>query len=531
MIAVCASGASAETLDEALAYTYVANPALLSQRARLRSLYENISTAAGGYKPVLRGQASYGYLYRRQKSRPLFSEEESRPVTLGVSAVQPLFSGFKTLAEVRAARENFEAEEQALNHAEQSKLLEAVGAYTEVIRATAVLRLNQNNVAVFKRELDYTKDRFRVGEVTRTDVAQSEARHASAVAGLIAAEGALKVAYSGYQNVVGKMPERIYEPESPAAKLPQTIEDALAEAEKNSPYLKNAELLARAAESNIAVAESGHYPTVEIQASYINSRANGYGSYSVIRAGQLETVETGRARQEDTSVKLVLDVPLYTAGTTVSKVRQAKHVAGQAKIAVYTVRRALTERTTSAWENYQATKASLSSLNEVVKATELAASGVRHEEEAGTRTVLDVLNAEQELMNARVNVVAAKKNLLDASYALLAAMGRMTPENLGLDIDRYRKDSGRREKQTVKPAEPVSEPAPGPVQESVSEPAPEPVPEAASEPAPEPAAEPVPEPARPAEPAGNADEPEEPAAIVFEDASSDDENADDEGPL
>ncbi len=452
---------SAETLDEALTYTYVANPALLSQRAYLRSVQENISTAAGGYKPVLNGQASYGYLYSRQRSRPLFSEEESKPLSVGVNAVQPIFSGFKTISEVRAAREKFEAEVQALNYAEQNKLLEAVAAYTEVIRATAVLQLNRKNVAVFKRELEYTKDRFRVGEVTQTDVAQSEARHASAVASLIAAEGALKVAYSGYQNVIGKMPERIYEPEVPAAKLPQTVEDALSIAEKNSPFLKNAEMLARAAESNIAVAESGYYPTVQIQASYLNSRANGHGSLSVIRGGQLEALETGRSRQEDTSVKLVMDVPLYSAGTTVSKVRQAKHVAGQAKIAVYTARRALTEQTTSAWENYQATKASLSSLKEVVKAAELAADGVRREEEAGTRTILDVLNAEQELMNARVSVVSAKKQLLDASYALLGAMGNMTPENLGLDIDRYRKD--RTPKEKAVPAAEESAPPSAPI--------------------------------------------------------------------
>ncbi len=427
----------AETLEEALAYTYVANPTILSQRAYLRSVYEKITQSLSGYKPTLSGNASYGYSYTRSKSSPVFEEEESMPVSFGVSAVQPVFSGFGTSASVKAAKAQFEAERANLKNVEQSSLLSAVVAYTDVIRALAVLKLNQNNENVLYRQLEYTQDRFRVGELTKTDVAQAEARHAGAVAARISAQGDLKVAYAAYQKVIGKMPDRIFEPEVPSAKLPQTLNDALEIALKANPNVQSAKMQAKSAQSAIEVAQADYYPSVEIQASYQNMRAGAHGSADF----GFGTVETGRARGEDTSVMLVMDVPLYRAGNTVSKVRESKYIAGQARININSVKRDVIRETTQAWENYQSTKASLASLEEQVKASSLALEGVRYEEQAGTRTILDVLNAEQELLDARVSVVTAKKNLIDASYQLIASMGLMTPSGLGLDIARYRKTS------------------------------------------------------------------------------------------
>ena len=425
----------AETLEEALAYTYVANPTILSQRAYLRSVYEKITQSFSGYKPTLSGEASYGYSYTRTKSSPVFNEEESMPFTFGVNAVQPVFSGFGTSASVKAAKAQFEAERANLRNVEQSSLVNSVAAYTDVIRALAVLKLNQNNEAVLQRQLEYTQDRFRVGELTKTDVAQAEARHAGAVAGRISAEGDLKVAYAVYKKAIGKMPDKIYEPEVPTAKLPQTLDDALEIALKSNPLLQSAEMQANSALSSIDVAQSDYYPSVDIQASYRNMKAGAHGSYD-LGAG---TVETGRAREEDTSVMLVMDVPLYRAGNTSSKVRESKYIAGQARINVNAVKRDVVRDTTQAWENYQSTLASLAYLEEQLRASALALEGVRYEEQAGTRTILDVLNAEQELLDARVSVVTAKKNLIDASYQLIASMGLMTPSGLGLDIARYRK--------------------------------------------------------------------------------------------
>lgn len=451
---VAGMNANAETLDEALTYTYVANPSLAAQRAYVKSVYEQINESKSGYKPTIAGQASYGYLYQRQRSRPGFSENESMPVNMGVNAVQPLFSGFGTVASVKAARHKFESEKAKLQDLEQSVLTQAVVAYTDVIRAIAVWKLNQNNEAVLKRQLDYTRDRFRVGELTKTDVAQAEARYAGAVASRIQAEGNVKVAYASYQETIGKMPDKIFEPEVPAAKLPQTLEDALAVADKNNPSVISAEYQEKQAKSGVDVAKSAYYPSLNLQASYLNSRANAHGSMSYIdSSGVLASARTGRAREEDSSVKLVLDVPFYTAGVVPSKVAQAKLAERQAALGVVSVRRAVEQATTQAWENYQSTLAGLSSLQEQVRATELALDGVRHEEQAGTRTILDVLNAEQELLNARVSLVSAKKNLIDASYLLISAMGLMTPDNLDLDIDRYRKNAAPVAEKTVQSAE------------------------------------------------------------------------------
>ena len=426
----------AETLEEALAYTYVANPTILSQRAYLRSVYEKITQSFSGYKPTLSGEASYGYSYTRTKSSPVFDEEESMPFSFGVSAVQPVFSGFGTSASVKAAKAQFEAERANLRDVEQSSMINAVVAYTDVIRALAVLKLNQNNEAVLQRQLEYTQDRFRVGELTKTDVAQAEARHAGAVASRISAEGDLKVAYAVYQKVIGKMPDKIFEPEVPAAKLPQTLDDALEIALKSNPAVQSAEMQAKSAQNAIDVAQADYYPSVDIQASYKNMKAGEHGTAN-LGAGN---IQTGRAREEDSSVMLVMDVPLYRAGNTASKVRESKYIAGQARININAVKRDVVRATTQAWENYQSTQASLASLEEQVKASALALEGVRYEEQAGTRTILDVLNAEQELLDARVSVVTAKKNLIDASYQLIASMGLMTPSGLGLDIARYRKN-------------------------------------------------------------------------------------------
>lgn len=427
-----------ETLEEALAYTYVANPQVLAQRAYLRSVYEKIIQSQSGYKPTIAGEASYGYNYNRNRIRPNFFETEDDPYNLGVSAVQPLFSGFETVASVKAAKSQFEAERANLKAVEQNVLMSAATAYMNVIRDMAVLKLNQNNEAVLRRQLDYTKDRFRVGELTKTDVAQSEARLAGAVASRIDAEGALKISYATYRQVIGKMPDKIYEPTVPESKLPQTLAEALEISEKRNPQLMAAQQVAKSALSSIDVAKSGHYPTLDLQGSFLHGKTKTNLNGGIFKG------------QSDTSdVQLVMNIPLYTAGSVASRVRESKHLAGQARINVDTTRREIAQATTQSWEDYQSSVASLKSLEEQVRASELALDGVKREEQAGTRTVLDVLNAEQELLDARVSVVTAKRDQVVAAYQLLASMGMMSPSGLGLDLSRYRRKKATAE-QTVK---------------------------------------------------------------------------------
>ena len=426
-----------ETLEEALAYTYVANPQVLAQRAYLRSVYEKIIQSQSGYKPTIAGEASYGYNYNRNRIRPNFFETEDDPYNLGVSAVQPLFSGFETVASVKAAKSQFEAERANLKAVEQNVLMSAATAYMNVIRDMAVLKLNQNNEAVLRRQLDYTKDRFRVGELTKTDLAQSEARLAGAVASRIDAEGALKISYATYRQVIGKMPDKIYEPTVPESKLPQTLAEALEISEKRNPQLMAAQQVAKSALSSIDVAKSGHYPTLDLQGSFLHGKTKTNLNGGIFKG------------QSDTSdVQLVMNIPLYTAGSVASRVRESKHLAGQARINVDTTRREIAQATTQSWEDYQSSVASLKSLEEQVRASELALDGVKREEQAGTRTVLDVLNAEQELLDARVSVVTAKRDQVVAAYQLLASMGMMSPSGLGLDLSRYRRKKATAE-QTV----------------------------------------------------------------------------------
>lgn len=426
-----------ETLEEALAYTYVANPQVLAQRAYLRSVYEKIIQSQSGYKPTIAGEASYGYNYNRNRIRPNFFETEDDPYNLGVSAVQPLFSGFETVASVKAAKSQFEAERANLKAVEQNVLMSAATAYMNVIRDMALLKLNQNNEAVLRRQLDYTKDRFRVGELTKTDVAQSEARLAGAVASRIDAEGALKISYATYRQVIGKMPDKIYEPTVPESKLPQTLAEALEISEKRNPQLMAAQQVAKSALSSIDVAKSGHYPTLDLQGSFLHGKTKTNLNGGIFKG------------QSDTSdVQLVMNIPLYTAGSVASRVRESKHLAGQARINVDTTRREIAQATTQSWEDYQSSVASLKSLEEQVRASELALDGVKREEQAGTRTVLDVLNAEQELLDARVSVVTAKRDQVVAAYQLLASMGMMSPSGLGLDLSRYRRKKATAE-QTV----------------------------------------------------------------------------------
>lgn len=426
-----------ETLEEALAYTYVANPQVLAQRAYLRSVYEKIIQSQSGYKPTIAGEASYGYNYNRNRIRPNFFETEDDPYNLGVSAVQPLFSGFETVASVKAAKSQFEAERANLKAVEQNVLMSAATAYMNVIRDMALLKLTQNNEAVLRRQLDYTKDRFRVGELTKTDVAQSEARLAGAVASRIDAEGALKISYATYRQVIGKMPDKIYEPTVPESKLPQTLAEALEISEKRNPQLMAAQQVAKSALSSIDVAKSGHYPTLDLQGSFLHGKTKTNLNGGIFKG------------QSDTSdVQLVMNIPLYTAGSVASRVRESKHLAGQARINVDTTRREIAQATTQSWEDYQSSVASLKSLEEQVRASELALDGVKREEQAGTRTVLDVLNAEQELLDARVSVVTAKRDQVVAAYQLLASMGMMSPSGLGLDLSRYRRKKATAE-QTV----------------------------------------------------------------------------------
>lgn len=421
--------ASADTLEEALAFTYVANPSLTAQRAYVKSVYEKIVQNRSGYRPVVSANGAAGYSHDDvDTDLPATTyETDSKPYSVNVSAVQPIFSGFSTVSSVKAAEKKYNSELMNLRATTQNILLDAVAAYTDVIRDKAVLELNENNEKVLERQLTYTQDKFRVGELTKTDVAQAQARHAGAVASVIDARGALKVSEAAYKKVIGAVPAEIYEPEIPTSVLPKSLEHALELALRDNPSLLAAKQSEESAAASIDTAKAGHYPTLDLVAAYENDH-------------------TDDVKQNSTSVMLVMNVPLYKGGNVVSRVRESKLLAQQARMNKNAVEKNVVSQTTQAWQNYESATASLTSLQERVKAAALAYEGVKYEEEAGERTILDVLNAQQELLESRVSVVSAKKEQIEASYRLLAATGKMTKKDLGLDVSKYEKSNRKKAK-------------------------------------------------------------------------------------
>ncbi len=424
-----AGQARAETIEEALALAYQNNPTLLAARAALRSVDESVPIALSGWRPTLNLN---GNVARTRSTTNILSNGTGGGAVVGSGTtlrtsetasaqfVQPVFDGFGTTAATTQAKANVKAQRARLQASEAQVLVDAVSSYTGVLRDQAVVELRRNNVQVLTRQFDATNDRFRVGEITRTDVAQSEARLAGARADLITAEGNLQKSRAAYQNNIGKAPESLVAP--PAAKgLPATADEAISQALKGNPNFVAADYTAQAAQSQIDVTRSDLLPSVQIEASY----QKGWDTVADI------------SRAETAQARAVLTVPLYQSGAEYARLRQSKHVAGQRRLEADQARDDARETATSAFETYQSATASLESLRSQIKASEIALEGVQREAEVGSRTVLDVLDAEQELLNARVNLVTAESNQIIASYQLLAALGQLTAQNIGLKVETY----------------------------------------------------------------------------------------------
>ena len=309
---------------------------------------------------------------------------------------------------------------EALMSVEQATLFNAVQAYMNVIRDQGVVELNRNNVDVLQRQLEATTDRFRVGELTRTDTAQAEARLSLAKSNLTGAEAQLTASRAFYERVVGQMPGTLEKPPVVAG-LPETEEDARSVAEKNNPTLQSARYAEQANREAISVAKGALLPSVDIQAQYQ------YGRDPSLTVRDVE----------ESSILGVLTIPLYQAGVEYSQVREAKELHNQSRLQVAAAMREVDEAVRNAWNQLRSSRASIVSNQEGVNASEIALEGVRQESEVGARTTLDVLNAEQEYLNARVSLVSAERDLAVAEYGLLAAMGQLTARNLQLPVDYY----------------------------------------------------------------------------------------------
>lgn len=410
---------AAETLEEALAKAYETNPTLLARRAQLRATDEGVPQALSGWRPTVSvtGDISRQHSYNNTRSSP--TSRYTTPYGASLDVTQPLYN-FTTSPAVSRAENNVRAERAALHSAEQAVLQSVIDAFLAVLRDQAIVELNINNEQRLRRQYDATNDRFRVGEVTRTDVSQGEARLARATADRVRAEGNLAASRAVYRNVVGEYPSNLVVP-GPLADIPANVDEATTLAAANNPDVRAAEFTELAARDNIRAIEGELWPEFNLRGS-VSADEHAAGSATHSNAA---------------SILAEVNIPLYTAGSVAARVRAARHTAAQRRQQLDEARRDAMETATRSWELLETARASLRALSSEIEASEIALEGVEKEALVGSRTVLDVLDAEQELLNARVNQVLARRDEVASSYQLKASVGGLTARDLVLPVQLY----------------------------------------------------------------------------------------------
>ena len=421
---IVANGASAESLEEALIKAYQSNPTLESGRASLRATDEQVSQALSNWRPNVSLSGEAGFRDLDTDLNGTETDNSLTPYTVGAEVVQPLYRGGRTVAETDRAEARIRAARAALRSSEQDVLLQVATAYFNVLRDTAVVELNQNNVRVLERQLEATRDRFSVGEVTRTDVSQAEARLAGSKADLISAQGNLANTRAQYERLVGNKPDNLEIP-NPLSGLPTSVTDVLAIAQEQHPDVVQAQYTEDAAKSDIRLSEGSLSPEVNLSA----------GVQRAYEASQEDLTS------DSAEILAQVTVPLYQKGAVYSSVRAAKQTAGQARVQVDEARRAVIENATSSWETLVTARASIESQQAQVSSAEVALDGVQREASVGSRTVLDVLDQEQELLQARVNLVGSRRDAAVAEFQVKAAMGALNAQVLGLPVEIYDTES------------------------------------------------------------------------------------------
>jgi outer membrane protein len=417
--------ANAETLHEALGAAYRTNPTLGAERARQRATDEQVPQALSGWRPQISASASAATQSRRARSRNFlgapgpYDTTDTTPGTLRIQLTQPIYQGGRTTASTKAAEANVKAGRQQLLSTEQDVLFRTVQAYMNVMRDRQIANLRAQNIKVLRDQLRATKLRFQVGEVTRTDVAQSEARVSQSISAESTARAQLAASIASYVTLTGHQPGKLSMPRLP--KSPPSLEVALRRSQELSPNILAAAQVQDAAMHNIDIARSDLLPVLSVQASATITEDWG------VKAGN---EQVGR-------VETVLNVPIYDGGRTYSSVREAKQTENQRRIEVIEATRQVRESVTSSWNFRNSSRESITAAKSQVSAAQQALSGVREEYLVGSRSTLDVLNAQQELLNARISLVTAERDYIVASYQLLGTIGKLTAPQLALRVPYY----------------------------------------------------------------------------------------------
>ena len=415
---VGAAPATADTLREALARTYAANPTIAASRAQVRTLDEGVNIARAQNRPQISGTGGLNQDLTRTGGGV------GRNLSLGVDVSYPLFNGGRVRNAIRAADTRVEAGRAGLRAVEGDVFTEAVGAYMDVIRDRSVVSLNENQVRVLATNLEATRDRFEVGDLTRTDVAQSEARLALARSQLATAQGRLTGSEQNYQRVIGVAPDALAPP-PPLPPLPGTPDQAVGIALANNPDLVSINAQVRAAGLDVQIQRANRLPTVNAIGS---GRATNY-----LGTADEQFAPGAANTQTQTGVGVQARIPIYQGGLVGAQVRQAQSLQSQLLEQGVGLERQIVAQTRAAFASFQAAQDAIRSNEVAVSANTLALEGARLENTVGTRTVLEVLNAEQELLNSQVALVTARRDAYVAGFALLNAMGRAESRDLGLE--------------------------------------------------------------------------------------------------
>jgi outer membrane protein len=420
----------ADTIDAALVRAYQNNPQLNAQRAQVRFTDENVPQALSGYRPRVAVTASAGTQYTDTLSTQGGNANNlvktgihgvNAPRSVGTTISQTVFNGFQTANRTRLAEGQVSGAREGLRFLEQSVLLSAATIYMDYLRDAAIVEVQKSNVRVLEQTLKQTNDRFNVGEVTRTDVAQSEAQLAAGRTQLLTAESNLVTTKANFRRIIGNEPEALA-PGSPVDRfLPRSLPAAVDLGLTENPNVTAAMFGIDVGYLQIKVNEGALLPTVTLVGSVQQSYEQTLTFY----------------RQFGASATAQLSVPIYQGGAEYSLIRQSKENLSQQRLNLEQVRDQTRSNVVTAWGQLVAGKAQVASAQSQVSASEIALNGVREEAKAGQRTTLDVLNAQQALVNARVALVTAQHDRVVASYAVLNAVGRLAPQVLGLNTTVY----------------------------------------------------------------------------------------------
>jgi outer membrane protein len=431
-----ASPGQAETMSSALARAYAGNPDLNQQRAGVRASDENLPRASSAWRPTANATGQFGYNYLDQISSGAFAgaagvsggtggsrlRRGTDPGSLGLTVTQNLFNGNRTLNGVRQAESNIFGARETMRNTEQNVLQNGATAYMNVLRDIAILDLRKNNIIVLQEQLRQTVDRFKVGEVTRTDVAQAESSLATARSDYFTAQANLETSIATYRQVIGVEPTRLEPARTIESLLPPTLGVAVQLALAEHPEVQAALHAVDAAALQVKLVEGELYPTADIEGR-INQDYNFAGIPGL--------------RQLNGSIIGRITVPIYQGGEVYARARQAKETLGQARLQADLQRDLVRAAVVSSWGQLDSARAVIQSSKASVKSNEIALDSIRQEAEVGQRTTFDILFQQQLLLNARVALVTAQRDRVVASYAVMAAIGRLSAANLHLSVTEY----------------------------------------------------------------------------------------------